>query len=132
METLMSMIDDIKEKISSEEYKSLVDQIVAAKKDEKEYKEFSMEYSVISTDFCPNCEELVSKIISFPKTKIVIRVCEDNMCGCCMGDFLSHLTMTRTRVEAIQKNIDESGYCTYQYTHNQHESIVYNLIFSKA
>jgi|UniRef100_A0A6C0J3P2 hypothetical protein len=128
METLMSMIDDIKEKISSEEYKNLVDQIAAAKKDEKEFKEFSMEYTV----FCPNCEDLISKIISFPKTKIVIRVCEDNIRGCCMGEFLSHLTMTRTRVEAIQKNIDESGYCTYQYTHNQHESIVYSLIFSKA
>ena len=63
----MSMIDDIKEKISSEEYKNLVEQIVAAKKDEKEYKEFSMEYSIISSDFCSNCEELVAKIISFPE-----------------------------------------------------------------
>ena len=133
----MSMIDDIKEKISSEEYKNLVEQIVAAKKDEKEYKEFSMEYSIIFTDFCSNCEELVSKIISIPKTKILVRVCDDNVCGnnvcgCCMGEFLSHLTMTRTRVEAIQKNIDDSGYCTFQYSHNQQDNIIYNLIFSKA
>ena len=38
METVMSLVDDIKEKISSDEYKKLVDQIMIANKEQIKIK----------------------------------------------------------------------------------------------
>jgi|TARA_B110000259_G_C13917299_1_gene363391 hypothetical protein len=131
METVMSLVDDIKEKISSDEYKKLVDQIMIANKEQIKIKEFGLEYNMVHTEFCGNCEEIVSRVIDFPRNNVKIRVCDEDCCGCCMGDFFTNLTMSSIRVKSIESEIERIGYCNYSYTSKCGENIVYNLIFSK-
>jgi len=126
----MSLVDDIKEKITSEEYKELVEKIAEVGKDRIEIEELCLEYSIIISDICENCEEPVSKIVSVPMANIKIRINEDCPC-CCMTNFLSHLSMHRKLFERIQDSIDKVGYYSFCYNSEFNSSLVYNLIFSK-
>lgn len=62
METVMSLVDDIKEKISSDEYKKLVDQIMIANKEQIKIKEFSLEYNMVHTEFLVIAKRLCQEL----------------------------------------------------------------------
>ena len=125
----MSLVDEIKEKISSEEYKVLVDKIAEVNKEKILIKELCLEYSMVISDICENCEEQIPKIVSIPITVVKIRITDDCPC-CCMNNFLSQLTMHTKLYDRVINSIESTGYYSYSYINEHNSNVVYSLIFS--
>tara|TARA_Y100000389_G_C17445202_1_gene511141 strand:+ start:996 stop:1403 length:408 start_codon:yes stop_codon:yes gene_type:complete len=131
MDQILSLVDEIKEKINSEEYKVLVEKIAEVNDKQKILiKELCLEYSIIISDICDNCEEQTSKIVSIPMSIVKIRILDECNC-CCMNNFLSHLSMHTKLYERIKNSIETIGYYSYCYNNEYNPNVVYSLIFSK-